>query len=140
MTMSLADNRTYKLWSNFMPRRGEICNSIGAALYSVDIYDCSYFGNFNPHKLFEKWAAAEVTDFSHIPDGMETLTIPEGLYAVFIHKGPASTGAQTYRFIFETWLPASEFTLDGRPHFAVMGEKYKNEEQDSEEELWIPIK
>jgi hypothetical protein len=30
--------------------------------------------------------------------------------------------------------------LNKRPHFAKMGEKYKNEDPDSEEELWIPIK
>lgn len=140
MTMSLADNRTYELWRSFMTRRAEIHNSIGATLYSVDIYDRTYFDNFNPQKLFEKWAAVEVTDFVVIPNDMETLSIPKGLYAVFIHKGPASTGAETYRFIFETWLPGSAFELDGRPHFAVMGEKYKNEDPDSEEELWIPIR
>ncbi len=54
--------------------------------------------------------------------------------------GPASKGPETYRNIFETWLPASGYVLDNRPHFAVMGEKYRNEDPDSEEEIWIPIK
>jgi AraC family transcriptional regulator len=30
--------------------------------------------------------------------------------------------------------------LDQRPHVEVMGEKYKNNDPDSEEEIWIPIK
>ena len=36
--------------------------------------------------------------------------------------------------------PKSKYELDKRPHFALMGEEYKNEDPDSEEELWFPIK
>jgi len=71
---------------------------------------------------------------------MKTITSPEGLYAVFVHKGAASEGPKTYQYIFTTWLPASDYQLDNRPHFAIMGEKYKGEDPGSEEELWIPIK
>jgi AraC family transcriptional regulator len=139
MTMSLSDNKTLELWQSFMPRRKEIPNSIGTELYSIEIYAPSYWGNFDPNAEFEKWAATEVTDFQSIPDEMETITLPDGLYAVFLHTGPASTGPQTYEYIFRTWLPNSDFLLDNRPHLAVMGEKYKNEDPNSEEEIWIPI-
>jgi len=40
--------------------------------------------------------------------------------------------------MFNTWLPASEYVLGDGPHFAVMGKKYKGEDPDSEEELWMP--
>lgn len=40
----------------------------------------------------------------------------------------------------KTWLPASDYNLDNRPHFEVLGEKYKNNDPTSEEEIWIPIK
>jgi len=71
---------------------------------------------------------------------METITVPDGLYAVFLYKGPASAASNIYQYIFGTWLPNADFLLDDRPHFALMGEKYKNEDPSSEEELWIPIK
>ena len=71
---------------------------------------------------------------------METLTLKGGLYAVFLYRGVASKGEEMYRYIFGTWLPGSDFLLDNRPHFAVMGDKYKKEDPASEEELWIPIK
>ncbi len=71
---------------------------------------------------------------------METLILPGGLYAVFLYKGPAGAGSKLYQYIFETWLANSEFLLDNRPHFALMGGKYKNEDPNSEEEIWIPIK
>jgi len=123
-----------------MPGRKGIHNTAGTDLYSIEVYSPSYWDKFSPDREFEKWAAVEVTDFGSIPDDMEAIVLPEGLYAVFIHKGPASAGPQTYGYIFGTWLPGSGFVLDNRPHFALMGSKYKNDDPDSEEEIWIPIK
>jgi AraC family transcriptional regulator len=138
--MSFSNNKTRELWRSFMPVRREIKNIIGSELFSIEVYEPLYFNNFNPEKEFDKWAAVEVTDFEKVPDDMDTLILPRGLYAVFIHKGAAGKGPETYRYIFGTWLPASDFLLDDRPHFAVMGEKYKNDDPDSEEEVWIPVK
>jgi AraC family transcriptional regulator len=138
--MSFSNNQTHELWKSFMPSRREIKNNIGSDLYSVEVYEPLYFKNFNPEKEFDKWAVVEVTDFETVPEDMETLISPRGLYAVFLHKGAASKGPETYQYIFGTWLPASDFLLDNRPHFAVMGEKYKNDDPDSEEEVWIPVK
>ncbi|MCO4293708.1 GyrI-like domain-containing protein [Solitalea sp. MAHUQ-68] len=139
--MSLIENRTGELWRSFMQKRKEISTAINNDLISMQVYNASYsFENFNPGAIFEKWAAVEVTDFNQVPDGMETFLLEEGLYAVFLHKGAASTGAKTFQYIFGVWLPQSGYTLDNRPHFEVLGEKYKNEDPESEEEIWIPIK
>lgn len=140
MTMSFTNNKTYELWRAFMPRRKEIPNNIGEELYSIEVYAPRYFNFFNPDSEFEKWAAMEVTDFETIPVTMESITLPDGLYAVFIHTGPANEGPRTYQNIFGSCLPASEYDIDNRPHFAVMGQKYKHEDPDSEEEIWIPVK
>jgi AraC family transcriptional regulator len=138
--MSFSNNKTFELWRNFMPGRKEITNPIGTELYSAEVYSSTYFEKFNPDSEFDKWAAIEVSDYDSVPPEMETITFPAGLYAVFLHKGPASTGPVTYQYIFGTWLPGSDFLLDDRPHFAVMGEKYKSDDPDSEEEIWIPVK
>ncbi len=102
-------------------------------------FDSGYFENFNPHAEFEKWAVVEVVDFNHVPEGMETKVLPAGLYAVFHYKGSSNDGS-VFQYIFGVWLPASQYALDSRPHFEVLGEKYKNGDPDSEEEIWIPIK
>jgi AraC family transcriptional regulator len=138
--MSFSENKTRELWQSFMPQRGRIRNSIGHDLYSAEVYDSSFFEVFSHEREFEKWAAVEVTDYDSVPDGLDTLPLPEGFYAIFTHWGPASAGPKTYQYIFATWLPASGFIPDSRPHFAIMGEKYKNEDPASEEEIWIPIK
>jgi len=137
--MSFSANKTVELWKDFMPRRKEIQNNIGSELYSLQIFDCNYFDKFNPDKEFEKWALVEVTDFDLVPDELETFVLTGGLYAVFVHKG-SSTDNKTFQYIFTNWLPNSEYVIDDRPHFEVLGEKYKNGHPDSEEEIWIPIK
>ena len=138
---TLSANQTGQLWQSFMPQRKEIRNKLNTDLISVEVYNPNLdFKDFNPTTKFEKWAAIEVSAFEEIPENMETLELTGGLYAVFLYKGAANECASTFRYIFETWLPASEYLLDKRPHFEVMGEKYKGNDPTSEEEIWIPIK
>jgi len=100
---SFATNKTKVLWQSFMPKRTEIKNNIGSKLYAVEIYnETPFFKNFNPTKEFEKWAAVQVSDFEVVPNKMEALKIPNGLYAVFLYKGKASEASKTYHYIFET--------------------------------------
>lgn len=84
-------------------------------------------------------AAVEVHNFNVTPYGMEAYVLSGGLYAVFMHKG-SSTDSNTFLFIFGTWLPNSTYELDDRPHFELLGEKYRNNDPSSEEEICIPIK
>ena len=140
LTMSLTQNRTADLWRSFMPHRNEIRNKVGTNLYSLQVYDPGYFEKFNPENTFVKWAAMEVEDFSSVPADMETFELPGGLYAVFDYKGDASQAAPFFQLIFGRWLPNSEYQLDNRPHFEILGEKYKNGDPNSEEEIWIPVR
>jgi len=140
LDMSFIENKTFQLWNNFMPRRKDIKNAKDSNLYSLEVFPLGYFDNFDSGNTFQKWAAVEVSDFDDIPSEMETLLIPNGLYAVFLHTGPATEAYQTYHYIFTEWLPNSDYTVDDRPHFAVMDKRYKKDDPDSEEEIWIPIK
>lgn len=141
MRMSLAKNKTPELWKNFMTHRKAINKTIGSTLYSIQVYDNQhYFKNFNPHTEFTKWAATEIGDYKNIPNGFIYFTLEAGLYAIFLHKGPASDFQKTWQFIFSQWMPNSEYELDNRPHFELLGPKYKNNDPKSEEEVWIPIR
>jgi len=141
MSMTFAENKTPDLWKSFMPRRNEIKKPVTSDLFSMQIYGPSFdFKNFNPTAVFEKWAAVEVPDFNAVPAGMDTFTLPGGQYAVFLHKGGPRTGPATFAHIFGIWLPSSIYAIDNRPHFEVLGESYKNDDPNSEEEIWIPVK
>ena len=138
---SYAKNSTFELWHSFSPRKKEINHVINNDLYAVEIYPTTtFFQNFDPTREFEKWAAISVSKIDEIPEGMESLTVHEGLYAVFPYKGKPSEAMETFRYIHGDWLPNSEYEMDSRPYFALMGDKYKGEHHESEEEFWVPIK
>ncbi|VXC01216.1 Transcription activator effector binding protein [Flavobacterium sp. 9R] len=136
-SMSLIDNQTQALWQDFMPKRKGITNRVDNDFYSVQNYSTDYFENFNPAKSFVKWAAVAVDTFENIPNDMESFILPTGLYAVFEHKG---IDTAIFQQIFTEWLPNSTYILDHRPHFELLGEKYKNGDPNSEEQIWIPIR
>lgn len=139
LTMSFSDYKVVTLWKSFMPRRHEIKNNLNNELFSMSIYKPDFFEDFNPTAKFEKWSAIEVTDFDTVPEKMETFLLKGGLYAVFNYKGSSSDNT-IFKYILWNWLPNSEYTLDIRPHFEVLGDKFKSNEPSSEEEIWIPIK
>lgn len=141
LTMSFAKDRTVELWQSFMPQRRLISNTVSTYLYSIQVFNrVPDFKSFDPDETFQKWAAIEVTSFDDLPERMQTLKLHAGLYAVFLYKGKASDAEPFYRHIFQEWLPASGYELDDRPHLAIMGEKYKNNDDNSEEEICIPVK
>ncbi|KDN53906.1 GyrI-like domain-containing protein [Flavobacterium seoulense] len=139
-SMNYATYNPVPLWQHFMPRKKEIVNAISTDLFSIQQFLEGFWENFNPNTEFEKWVAVEVTDFENIPDGMNSLVIPNGWYAVFDYKGDGSDAAAFFEYIFKDWIPNSSYVVDDRPHFEILGEKYKKGDPDSEEEIWIPIR
>lgn len=139
LTMSFADYNVADLWKSFIPRRNEIINNLSTDLISLVVYSPTHFVNFIPTNKFERWATVEVSSLENVPKEMETFTLNGGLYAVFDYKG-LNTDNSIYQYIFSIWLPSSDYVLDDRPHFEILGAKYKNNDPTSEEEIWIPIK
>lgn len=139
LSMSLVQNKTGQLWRQFAPRINEIGNRVTADKISMQIYPTDYYSAFSPARQFEKWATVEVSEFENIPKGMESFDLIGGLYAVFDYKG-SSADTTIYQYIFSEWIPNSAFVVDDRPHFEVLGKNYKNNDPNSEEEIWIPIK
>ena len=139
MVMSYANYRIGELWGSFMPRKKEIINPLTNDLISLVVYKPSHFIDFQLTNEFERWATVEVADFINLPADMETYILSGGLYAVFSYKGMSSGASAFFQYIFSEWLPNSDYRLADRAHFEVLGEKYKNNDPSSEEEIWIPI-
>lgn len=139
---SLANNQAAALWQAFMPRRHEIQNVVGEHKLCVHIYppDLNLAG-FNPATEFTTWAAVEVDSYAEPLDNMQTLVLPAGQYAVFIHRGTVKDFQKTIQYIHGEWFPSSSYQLDDRPHFEWLDERYKGPNNtESLEEVWIPIK
>jgi AraC family transcriptional regulator len=141
--MSLADDSTPQLWQSLMPRRTEIENRLTREYISLRAYGKSGMAPaemFAPKTEFEKWAAVEVDGHENIPEGMRGYSLEGGVYAVFVHRGPASAFALTMQRIFLEWLPASDYELDDREHFEVLQEGWSPVDPSVEEEIWVPIR
>ncbi|MFC4632882.1 GyrI-like domain-containing protein [Dokdonia ponticola] len=140
--MSLSNNTTPMLWKKFGPRRKEIIDTTCVGSYSIQVYDEKFTrGEFLPTTRFEKWAGVEVVAKDKVPLGMEVLTIPAGKWAVFQYQGMATQFYKMAQYIYEEWLPNSEYKLDHRPHFEYMPPDYLGPmHPDAKEEVWIPIK
>jgi AraC family transcriptional regulator len=137
--MSFANYKIAELWKCFMPQRNTIKNILNNDFITMAIYEPNHFSGIKPTNDFVKWAAVEVTSFNNIPADMETFVLTSGLYAVFDYKG-LSTDNTIFEYIFGTWIPNSDFDLDNRPHVEILGKKHKNNDHNSEEEIWVPIK
>ena len=123
LSFSYNNYRAFELWSNFMPMRKEIKNALNTDLFNIQINPEGF--TFQPHETFIKWVTVSVSDFDFVPDGMETIEIQEGLYAVFNYKGDQSKAASFFNSIYTEWLPNSDYELDNRPQFEILGETKK---------------
>lgn len=144
-SMTLATDSTFQLWQSFMPRRSEISNRLGDVLFSMQIFaESMTYSSFTAETEFEKWAAVEVREReqqqTQVPEGMEPHRLVGGLYAVFMHYGPASTFRQTLEKFYVDWLPESEYDTDKREHFEILQPGYRPDDLNAEEEVWIPVK
>lgn len=135
---SLIENKTMQLFKAFMPRKKEVQCTVNKAVFDIRIYSPDYYKKFNPAAKFTKWAAVEVSIFEEMPDGMKPMTLPSGQYAVFTIKS-VDSNPSFFQYIFMEWLPNSNYLLDSRPHFDILGEGIQQRLPDAEEEIWIPI-
>lgn len=139
MNMWQIHEKTPVLWRSFMPKNKLIENRISHDLYSVQFYPEKFHDKFSMQNEFIKWAAVPISDINPTIEGLKCFDIPSGLYAVFTHRGPVSKGALSFQYIHMEWLPKSAYLLDNRPHFERLYCTLDMEDENWEEEIWIPI-
>lgn len=67
-------------------------------------------------------------------------TIPKGKYLRFIHKGLSNKVGYTYKFIYNQFLPDTEYKLTKPLNFEFYGERYKGPcNEQSESDIFIPV-
>jgi AraC family transcriptional regulator len=80
-----------------------------------------------------------VKDDSTVPDGMEYREISSQLVAVFTHIGSLETLSETYDYIYDKWLPESEYKLITADEIEWYDSRFKFGEDDSQMDIHIPI-
>lgn len=138
-TIKTINEDTKTIAQSFMPRRAEVSSRVGKHVFSIQNYSSDY----NPSDVnskFEKWVGVEVDNLKDIPQGMESFVISSGRYAVFGFKGSISEFPKSRAYIFQEWLPNSDFQIDYKAHFEILSEDYSKDLQNIEEDIWIPIR
>jgi predicted transcriptional regulator YdeE len=123
------NNEIPQVWDKLNPRYTEIQHKVGPA-YGV----C---GDMEENGRFHYLAGFEVTEVTGLPDGMEKWDVSAQQYAVF----PCSlkTIHETYRTIFETWLPQSGYARADGPDFEFYGPEF-NMRSGEGVAIYLPVK
>jgi len=131
-----------QLWRRFALRAAEIGQQVSGGSYGVmGGYEqpCGGMGNYDPsYGEFDYLAGVEVDSVANMPAGMESWEIPEQQYAVFVF--PFRDMRQNYRYIYQEWLPASEYQLAEAPELEFYPATFDPDDQNSEMFLYLPIK
>ena len=132
------NNEIPQMWDVFIKRAGEIKNlKEGGYYYGV----CSPMSQNSAERGFDYIACREVNNFDDVPEGMVTCDIPEGKYAVHTYKGSIANIKTIYDFIFGKWIKETEMKVDSdRSDFELYDERFKGNADDSELDIYIPIK
>lgn len=123
------------LWGKFVPRMNEPQNRISPnETYGV-CYDMDQEGNIY------YIAGVAVSDFENLPEGFDTVEIPDNKYAVFTHKGPIMNFPQTVSYVYGKWVkdPANNKKFEA-PDFELYDERFKDgDSEDSECDLYVAV-
>lgn len=87
---------------------------------------------------FDYVAGFAVTDDRQVPEGMVRCHVPAQTYAVFPCTLP--TLMETFRYIYQTWLPQSQHQRAEGPEFELYGEEFNPAAGDARMYVYVPIK
>ncbi|MFF2093154.1 GyrI-like domain-containing protein [Paenibacillus sp. NPDC058174] len=133
-----SENEISALWPRFMSRVPEIRNAAGGT-YGLNLFGegCLPGGPFH----YMAGIGVEPPSADSLPEGMDTVTIPAGLYAVVTRKGVIDGIRDAFRYYWEEWLPASGYvTRSSGIEYEYYDDRYLgNDNPESVMEIWCPI-
>ena len=88
---------------------------------------------------FEYFCAIEVPSFDGLPPEVGRMRVPAQRYAVFTHRGHVSGLQETWRSIWEEWLPRSGHQPANTPDFERYDNRYDSATASGEMEIWFPV-
>ncbi|MFB8115464.1 GyrI-like domain-containing protein [Streptomyces sp. NPDC055962] len=75
---------------------------------------------------------------AEVPDDMDALDVPAGLWAVFDHSGPFPQALQhLWRDVFTQWFPSNPY--GSRPGPEILSVRLSEGGTQADAELWIPV-
>jgi len=125
-----------QMWGTFNQRASEIPRR-GTCAYGL----CFSNPEGAAEGEFEYVAAFEVPNDENIPEGMVYREVPEYKYAVFTHHGKLDKLGETLGYIYNTWLPQSEYELNPDKYdMEIYDERFIHDSDDSEFDIYVALK
>lgn len=75
--------------------------------------------SFQENGAFSFLIGEEVTSFAEVEEGFACLELPAGKYAAFRSSSLPELGQNTWKYIYGTWLPNSNYERGEGPDFEV---------------------
>ena len=120
-----------QLWGKMNPRWSEIPARVNHQ------HTYGICGNMDENGAFSYVAGVEVSATDALPEGMVAWEVPAGQYAVFACT--LKTIGETYKYAFETWLPASDYNHHPAPDFEYYDETFNPDDPASLLYIYIPV-
>jgi len=86
------------------------------------------------------WVCVEVDEFGHIPEGMNTLTIPAQKYASIRHSGPNTSIRDTYETLHRWEAENGLERLPSALHLEISQKWYSTDSNEIEIELYDTVR
>ena len=134
---TLAENRIQDLWSEFIKRMSEL-DEVAVPECSLGI--CTFVDNNQDDDAFEYMAVRVVKNDSLIPGGMTFRLLPEQEVAVFTHQGSLDNLSETYDYIYNEWLPDSDYEIADADEIEWYDSRFNFGQENSQMDIHIPIK
>ena len=120
-------------WDDFV-KLGELPGQVGRTAYGA------ICGGDPKTQTMEYMVAVEVKSFDAIPRDLGRMRVPAVRYAVFRHEGNVATIRETWKQVFEGWLPKSGLQSAQTPDFEVYGEHFDGTTGEGGVEIWLGVK
>jgi AraC family transcriptional regulator len=123
-------------WNRFLNEAPTIKNKTSPECY----YQVQYWSEKQELEGLYFFIGTEVIRLEDINPLFVVKTIPKGKYLKFIHKGLANKVGYTYKYIYNQFLPDTDYILNKPFNFEYYGPKCLGPNNEkSESEIYIPI-
>ena len=117
-------------WDEFV-KLGTLPGQIGTTAYGA------ICGGDPKMRTMEYMCAVEVRSFDAVPKDLGRMRVPAARYAVFRHEGNVATIQDTWKQIFDGWLPSSGMQSAQTPDFEVYDELFDGATGEGGVEIWL---
>lgn len=140
-TTSVNNDKIEQLWKDFCPVMDTINNRKGSHYLGMgSSTEPGWKDNWSNDYEFNYMACVEVDENTIPPKNMVLKEISACRYAVFTHKGDVRNLGNTIEYIYGEWLRNCNHELIEHEDFVWYDERFKDNDPNSEVDVYIPIK